>query len=44
MAGAIPSLLNQDKVAKEIVGEDEETIAKKGVKFTKRLLKTLAGQ
>ncbi|HKI50131.1 MAG TPA: DNA-directed RNA polymerase subunit beta, partial [Desulfobacteria bacterium] len=38
----IPSLLNQEKVAKAIVGEDEEIVAKKGVKFTKRLLKTLA--
>ena len=34
--------MNQNKVAKEIVGTDEEIIAKKGVKFTKRLLRTLA--
>ena len=38
---AIPELLAQDRVTKDIVGEDESVIAKKGVKFTKRLIRNL---
>ncbi len=38
---ASPETLAQDRVTKNIVGENEEVLAKKGVKFTKRLLRTL---
>ena len=38
---AIPETLAQNRVLKDIIGGDEEVIAKKGVKFTKRLLKVL---
>ena len=38
---AAPEHLSQNRVPKDILGEDEEVIAKKGAKITKRLLKTL---
>jgi len=38
---AAPEHLSQNRVPKDILGEDGEVIAKKGAKITKRLLKTL---
>ncbi len=37
----IPEILAQSRVTKDIIDGDEEVIAKKGAKITKRLLKTL---
>ena len=38
---ARPETLAQDRVTKNIVGENDEVLAKKGIKFTKRLLRAL---